>query len=205
MFYRFSPAQVLRSWWRPYRARPGERVLVIRGASVFPPGHPSTLLALDLLKEVLATGPCGRLLDVGCGSGVLLLAAAASGVSCCVGVDLSRQAARVSRDNARQNGLAGSVHLAQGSTQCLRGPFGVILANLPWTVQLEKWAELSRLGGQNSHLILAGFKDTQEEELRGLYLEEGWRLKHRCTREEWVPELPPDKSFTWVAWLLTRP
>lgn len=204
MFYRFSREQALRSRWRPYRARPGERVLVLGGSSVFSPGHPSTRLVLDLLKELLAARSCRRLLDVGCGSGVLMLAAAFLGVDFCVGVDLSLQAVRVCRDNARENGLAGAVRLAQGSTECLRGSFEVILANLPWTVQMEKVGELSRLGGPDGCLILAGFKDTQEEELRTFYQKEGWSLRQRRTREEFVLELPPEKSFTWVAWLLTR-
>ena len=65
MFYRLSSGLVLRSRWRPYRPRPGERVLVLAAGSVFPPGHPTTRLCLDLLAETLAAGPCARLLDVG--------------------------------------------------------------------------------------------------------------------------------------------
>ena len=54
MFYRLSPQLVLRSRWRPYRARPGERVLVVRTPGAFPPGHPTTRLSLELLPEALA-------------------------------------------------------------------------------------------------------------------------------------------------------
>jgi ribosomal protein L11 methylase PrmA len=80
MFYRFSPRLVLRSPWRPYVRRRGERVLVIRADATFSPAHPTTRLCLDLLQETLAPGPPRRLLDVGCGSGVLLLAGAAGGI-----------------------------------------------------------------------------------------------------------------------------
>ena len=79
MFNRLSPQLVLRSRWRPYRPRPGERVLVLTTGSVFPPGHPATRLCLELLVETLAAAPCPQLLDVGCGSGVLLLAGVAAG------------------------------------------------------------------------------------------------------------------------------
>ena len=109
--------------------------MVLRTPKAFPPGHHTTWLSLELLKEALAAGPAARLLDVGCGSGVLMLAGAALGAGFCVGVDLSRAAVRLSRDNARENGLAAVVHLVQGSTECLRGPFGLVLANLPWPVQ----------------------------------------------------------------------
>ena len=204
MFYRLSPELVLRSRWRPYRPRPGERVLVLTTGSVFPPGHTATRLCLDLLPETLAGVPCPRLLDVGCGSGVLLLAGVAAGARFGVGVDLSGRAAATTRDNARANGLADSVLVIRGSTECLRGEFGVILANLPWAVQMDKVAEFTRLAAPDTRLILSGFKDTQEEELRARYASAGWVLKNRLTRDEWVIELPPEKSYTWVAWRLER-
>lgn len=205
MFYRLSPTLVLRSRWRPHRPRPGERVLVLATGSVFPPGHPATRLCLDLLAETLASGPCPRLLDVGCGSGVLLLAGVAAGARVGIGLDLSGRAAAATRNNARTNGLAAAVQVVRGSTECLRGTFDLILANLPWAVQMDKVTEFTRLAAPDARLILSGFKDTQEEELRAGYAQAGWVLESRLTRDEWVIELPPEKSFTWVAWRLRRP
>jgi ribosomal protein L11 methyltransferase len=205
MLYRLSDKLTLRSRWRPYRTRSGERVVVLRTASVFPPAHPSTRLCLELLQEVLEAGglpSAGWVLDVGCGSGVLLLAAAAAGTGPCLGVDLSHRAVLVSRDNARENGLDREVRLVRGSTEGLRGPFALILANLPIAVQLAKVEELLRLAAPAARLILAGFKDSQEDELLARYREAGWSLQRRRTRDEWVIELPPEKSFTWVAWIL---
>lgn len=202
MFYRLTPTVVLRSFWRLYRTRPEERVLVLRSPSVFPPGHSTTRLCLDLLKETLAAGPRTPLLDVGCGCGVLMLTAAVLGVPLGVGVDLSRQAVRASWENARQNGLAGAVRVVQGSTECLKGPFEVILANLSWAVQMAKVADFCRLAAPGAALILSGFKDTQEEELWSGYRSQGWSLRRRLAQDEWAAALPPEKSFTWVAWLL---
>ena len=204
MFNRLSPELVLRSRWRPYRPRPGERVLVLATGSVFPPGHPATRLCLDLLAETLAVGPGPRLLDVGCGSGVLLLAGVAAGALLGVGVDLSWRAVATTRNNARANGLAASVQVVRGSTEGLRGKFGVMLGNLPWAVQIDKVAEFTRLAAPDARLILSGFKDTQEEELRDGYEQAGWIVETRRTRDEWVIELPPEKSYTWVAWRLRR-
>ena len=204
MFYRLSPKLVLRSRWRPHLSRPGERVLVLRTSGAFPPGHPTTRLSLELLREVLTEGPCGRLLDVGCGSGVLMLAGAALGAGFCLGVDLSRSAVRLTRENARENGLAVALRLVQGSTECLRGPFDLVLANLRYPVQVAKVQELARLTAPLGTLILSGFRDVQEPELLAGYRDLGWTLSQRLTQDEWAIEVPPEKSYTWVAWRLRR-
>ena len=57
---------------------------MVKSGGAFPPGHPTTRLSLDLLREAVAAGPAvRRLLDVGCGAGVLSLAAAALGLGSC--------------------------------------------------------------------------------------------------------------------------
>jgi ribosomal protein L11 methyltransferase len=204
MFYRLSSSLVIRSRWRPYQPRQGERVLELTAGSVFPPGHPSTRLCLDLLLEALAVAPCSRLLDVGCGSGVLLLTGVAGGAELGVGVDLSWPAVVTTRNNLRANDLAARITVVRGSTEALRGPFELLLGNLPWGVQLAKVEEFTRLAAANARLILSGFKDTQEDDLRRDYQKAGWAVERRHTRDEWVAALPPEHSFTWVAWRLRR-
>ncbi len=196
------PGLLLKSPWRPCRVRPGESVLTVRARSSFPPGHPTTRLCLELLAATPLSGV--RLLDVGCGSGILALAGAALGAKLCVGVDISWKAVRLSQENARDNHLAATLQLARGSTECLKGPFQAVVANLPAALQLEKVAELLRLAAPEATLILSGFRDTQEEDLQQLYRESGWAVSQRRTRDEWTIELPPEKSFTWVAWRLER-
>jgi ribosomal protein L11 methyltransferase len=170
----------------------------------FPPTHPTTRLCLDLLREALAAGSVNRLVDVGCGTGVLGLAAAALGVPLVVGLDIARRAAAVTRENARDNALAGSLLAVHGSTECVKVPFDLVVANLPWEVQLDKGEELDRLAAPGGSLMLSGFRDNQESRLRENYQNLGWSLHQRRVNDFQHPELPPDLSFTWVAWLLHR-
>jgi ribosomal protein L11 methyltransferase len=176
----------------------------VQSGEAFPPGHPSTRLCLDLLREALAAAAVQRLLDVGCGAGVLSLAAAALGAPRVLAVDLAFEAARATRENARENGLAESILVVQGSTEGLGVPFDLVLANLPWEVQMGKVAELDRLAAAGGRLILAGFRDNQEKLLLEGYRRLGWSLKRRLVKDFYHPELPPEISFNWVAWGLEK-
>jgi ribosomal protein L11 methyltransferase len=180
-------------------------VLYVKSGEAFPPGHPTTRLCLDVLRETLAATMAQTLLDVGCGAGLLALAAAALGVPRVVGVDISPGAAHVTRENARANGLADSLQVMRGSTECVKGPFDLVAANLPWEVQMEKVSELDRLAASHGRLILSGFRDNQENLLIERYQRLGWSLDQRLVKDFRHPELPPEISFTWVAWLLVSP
>jgi ribosomal protein L11 methylase PrmA len=200
--YPLAPRLVLRTSPRPPGADRALKVLLVRSGEAFPPGHPTTRLCLDLLLEALTTASVNSLLDVGCGSGVLGLSAAALGVPRVVGADISGRAARVTLDNAGENALGASVRVVQGSTECLKAPFDLVVANLPWDVQTDKVAELDRLAAVEGRLILSGFRDQQEGPLRESYLRLGWSLRRRLVRDFSHPEQPAHISFNWVAWLL---
>jgi ribosomal protein L11 methyltransferase len=177
-------------------------VLLLKSGEAFPLGHPTTRLCLELLREALAGGQVNSLLDVGCGTGILGLAAAALGVDRVVGADISLPAARVTRENTRANHLAGCLQVVQGSTESLKGPFDLVAANLPWEVQMDKAPELDRLAAPSGRLLLSGLRDNQEELLLDNYRSLGRSLERRLTKPFFHPELPQDLSFTWVAWLL---
>jgi ribosomal protein L11 methyltransferase len=203
-FYRLSPRLVLSTRRQPPGTEAAAQVLHVRRGEAFPPGHPTTRLSLDLLREVLAAAPVHNLLDVGCGAGLLGLAAAGLGVPRVVGTDISPAAVHITRENARDNGLAGALQVVRGSTECLKGPFGLVIANLPWEVQMDKVSELDRLAAPEGRLILSGFRDNQEGQLLQGYQSLGWSLKRRLIKDFRHPELPPDISFTWVAWWLEQ-
>jgi ribosomal protein L11 methyltransferase len=201
-FYRLSPDLVLCTRKQPAATEALARIIYVRRGEAFPPGHPTTRLSLDLLREVLTAAPVQSLLDVGCGAGLLSLAAAALGVPRVLGVDISPAAVHVTRENARENRLAGALQVVQGSTECVKGPFDLVMANLPWEVQMDKVSELDRLAGPRGRLILSGFRDNQEDLLIQRYQSLGWSLARRLIKYFWHPELPADISFTWVAWWL---
>ena len=146
-FYRLSPHVVLCTRRQSAATEALGQIIHVRGGDAFPPGHPTTRLSLDLLREALAAVSVHSLLDVGCGAGLLSLAAAALRVPRVVGADIAPAAVHITRENARDNGLAGALQVVRGSTECLKGPFELVIANLPWEVQMDKVSELNRLAG----------------------------------------------------------
>ncbi len=204
MFQILSPHLVQVAVGDARQAKSAPRLLKIRIGQAFPATHPTSRLCLELLGEALAARPVHRVIDVGCGAGVLSLAAAALGAQLVVAVDLAREAVLETRENARRNALAGSLRMVRGSTECVKGSFDLVMANLPLEVQMDKAPELSRLAAPAGSLLLSGFRDRQESRLQEAYQELGWSLSRRLIKDFRHPELPPDLSFTWVAWLLKR-
>jgi ribosomal protein L11 methylase PrmA len=204
-FYRLGPGLVLGDRQQEHSEFASEKVLMIKSGRAFPLGHPTTRLCLDLLTGALAERPGRSLAEVGCGTGALCLAAAALGVSQVTGLDIDSRAVRATRKNARDNSLADAIKVVQGSTECLQAHFDLVVANLPWEVQLEKVPELHRLSTVKGRLILSGFRDNQEEPLLKSYQQLGWTLSRRLVKYFTHPELPPYISFNWVAWLLDHP
>jgi ribosomal protein L11 methylase PrmA len=203
-YYRLGPGLFLVD--RPQAPGPGitKKLLVLKSGRAFPLGHPTTRLCLDLLIWTLADKPAASLVEIGCGTGVLCLAAAALGVSRVTGLDIAAAAVRATRRNARTNGLTGSIQVIRGSSDCLQAHFDLVVANLPWEIQMDKVAELHGLAASRGRLLLSGFRDNQEEQLLAQYLSIGWTLSRRLATSFTHPELPQHISFNWAAWLLEQ-
>ncbi len=200
--YDLRPGLSLRTRRPPAGAPAGEGVLLVEPQGAFPPTHPATRLCLDLLTRALAASPVHSFLDVGCGSGVLALAAAALGVPSVAAVDIAPEAVRATRENALANGLASRLYIIHGSTECLKGPFELVAANLHLDVHRAKISELTRLAAPRGRLLLAGFREPGEAELWAAYAARRWQLLERRTRGFTAPNLPSGVSFVWVAGLL---
>jgi ribosomal protein L11 methyltransferase len=180
----FPPVEVVPGWWLapPWDAPPG--ALLIDPGSGFGTGHhASTRTALRLLLRAPARG--GSALDVGCGSGVLALAAARLGFAAW-GIDVEPAAVRDAERNAALNGLS-----ARFSTTPLddipAGGFELVLANLHAELLAALGPPLiARTGGR---LIVAGVLADREPAVHATF-ERHLRCVDREVEGEWV-------ALTW--------
>ena len=204
MYLRLTPQIAICSPWHPCWPRPGQKLWRISYSRTFPINHPTTRLCLDLLNLACQERSFASLLDVGCGSGILTLAGAMLGVSFNVGCDMSPAGHPGFSGQCPASSPGPQIAWLQGSTEALRPPFHLIVANLPFAIQVAKIEELVRLSHYRGGIILSGFKDTQEREITDRYLSCGWRLQRRITRDLWELELPAEKSYTWVGLYFIR-
>ena len=203
MFYRIDKL-VIRSPFSIKRPRTREDCLVLRTSSSFPPAHPSTKAALTVLNrlEIIKNA---RILDIGCGSGILGLAAALKNGSIALGCDINPAAIRASVHNAAYNRMADRLHLFRGSADAVSGSFNLILANLHTNVHFEMFEHYQRLlpltGGL---LVVSGFYDVQAANIEKELTQRGFTALERVQVEAWAAAVPPDGSFTWVGLGLKR-
>lgn len=199
-----SPRLAIAPPCQPVHDGQRRKILLIDPQEAFGDGnHPSTRLALRLLDELLSgqygppPGVQGWVLDAGCGSGVLALAAATLGGFKVLAVDVDPRAIDATLGNLRHNRRAGSkVFLALGELSCAHGPFCLVLANLVPTLHVRVWKTLWRVLAPGGWLILSGFCQTQKDSILRPYIQNGATEKACSLGQAWAGVLlyKPDSS-----------
>lgn len=151
--------------------------------------HPTTALCLEWLAGQDLAGK--TVLDYGCGSGILAIAALKLGAAKAICVDIDPQALTATRNNARENGVEDRVHVMLPE-DFVPFPADTVIANIlakPLIALAPLLASSVRPGGG---LVLAGLLERQQEDVRDAYatwfefepdqIKEGWtRIAGRCT------------------------
>ena len=163
--------------------------LKIDAGAAFGTGHHGTtvgcLLAFD---ELLKRERFERVLDVGCGTGVLAIAAARTGSRVAVGTDIDKPSVRIANENAKLNKAdAKFVHASGLNDRRVRGqgPYDLVFANIlapPLVALSQDIKEALSLGGV---AILSGLLRTQERRVTAAYLSRGFQLERRIHRDAW--------------------
>ena len=160
---------------------PDALVLVLDPGMAFGTGsHPTTRLCLEWLERIVTPG--ASILDYGCGSGILAIAAAKLGAGEVLGVDIDLQAVSAARNNAERNAVNARF---DDSARPLAGQFDIVVANIlanPLKALAPAITGHVRPGGQ---LALSGILAEQAEELIAIYAPY-IPLSVADTREGWV-------------------
>lgn len=156
---------LLQPAWLPRAGeRDGDLVIVLDPGRSFGSGsHASTRLVLTVLEDVIAGGE--RVLDVGCGSGVLAIAACRLGAAAAVALDIDPAAVEVTQSNAAANGVGDRLAASPDGLGAVADTFDVVVANIGVRVLSDLAPALVERLRPGGLLVLAGLLVDQADEV----------------------------------------
>lgn len=144
--------------------------------------HPTTSLCLEWLESIDLSGK--TVIDFGCGSGILAIAAIKLGAEKVVGIDIDPQALVASKDNAERNGVAEQLELYLPQDQPEGLLADVVVANILAAPLRELSGIIKGLVKPGGQLAMSGVLDTQAEDVASYYRDE-FTLAPIAEQQEW--------------------
>lgn len=197
----FKPLQIgerllIKPSWEPVPEGNTRTILEIDPASSFGTGqHHTTRLCLELAETVLHDGD--RVLDLGCGSGILSIGTILLGASSAAAVDIVDNSVRTAVENAGKNGIGADRYTAYCgdiiSDEALREKLGtgydLICANIVADVLIAMSGLFSSFLKAQGYLIVSGIITERADEVLSVLEEKGFRLLRRHEKEGWCAAL----------------
>lgn len=164
--------------------------LRIEAGAAFGTGHHGTTVGcLFAYDQLLKRRRFRRVLDVGCGTGVLAIAAARTGSPVAVGTDIDAASVRIANENAKLNAARARFVHASGLGHSLvrnHGPYDLVFANILAPPLVALSGDIGRALKPGGVAILSGLLRTQERRVLAAYLSKGFRLVRRIHRDAWA-------------------
>lgn len=184
---------IMPTWESSDDIKPDDKVIKIDPGTAFGTGsHETTKLCMLALKKYLKKGD--EVLDVGCGSGILSIAAKKFGAAKCLGTDIDENAVNVSYENAEVNGLETGDSLsflcgniisdAEFRTEC--GKYDVVAANILADIIMPLSDVISENMKQGAVFISSGILNTREKEVTDRLLSNGFDVMEVLRMGDWV-------------------
>lgn len=145
--------------------------------------HQTTWLIMREMGEMEFEGK--KVLDMGCGTGILAILAEKMGASELEGVDIDQWAYENALENLKLN-ECNAIQIAKGGVEAVQGSdFDIILANINKNILMQQLAYYSSWIVSGGHLLLSGFFDQDAEDLIKAAGSHGFKLLNKATKEEW--------------------
>lgn len=182
-----GPRLVIRPSWEDFTSRPGDVVVILDPGMAFGTGtHGTTRLCLEMLAELFeGPKPPARVLDVGTGSGILAIAAAALGAERVVACDIEPEACRTTRDNARRNGQQDRIEVTDRPLEDIAGTFDLVFANILAEENIRLALPLVDRLTPAGHLVLSGILQEKEASVIAAFAIHPLAGPRITRREEW--------------------
>lgn len=191
--FRPVPGITIQPWHSGLSGNEGSSTIFLHHKKAFGTGrHPSTRLCLESISR-LARGERapwkleGRsVLDFGCGTGLLAVAAVKMGAACALGVEVDKEAAATAQRNVALNGLSEKIVIRRGSWESVRGEYDLILANVVASVLMRKGAEIPKHLKETGIAVISGFGINQAGDMAQFFHSLGLETAERPSLDGWA-------------------
>lgn len=176
---------LIRPTWRD-NYDPGERIVLnIDPGLAFGTGnHETTRLCLETLEKYIHGGE--KMLDVGCGSGILAIAGLLLGAKEALGVDIDQMAVKTAEENAQINGVADRFNVVCGNlTDKVSGKYDVIAANIVADAIIMLSSGVKNFMDENTVYIMSGIIDTRRDDVVNA-IKNDFEIVEEITDNGWV-------------------
>lgn len=171
--------------WEHYENRENRKILKIDPGAAFGTGtHATTSLCLSYLEEYTAEGD--KMLDIGCGSGILSIASVLLGAESAVGVDIDAQSVKTARENAVLNGCSDRTEYLVGDlADKVSGKYNIICANIVADVVIRLLDGVGAYMAEGAVLFVSGIIDARENDVLAAAESNGFEVKEKRYRDGW--------------------
>lgn len=194
----FKPLEVgqkllIKPSWESVAEGETRKILEIDPASSFGTGqHNTTQLCLELIEKKLGEGD--RVLDLGCGSGILSIAALLLGAKSCTAVDIDENSVKIAKENAEKNNIKADVYTAycgnivedDALVEKIGTGYDLICANIVADVLIAMSGSFKGFLKQGGKLIVSGIIDMRKDEVIDVIKAQGFTLEETAEKEDWA-------------------
>ena len=174
--------------WREYEAKPDEVIVHLDPGMAFGTGHhPTTRMCLEIIEQTVTPGD--SVLDLGCGSGILSIAAVKLGAERAVGLEIDPVAVKAGRANIDLNRAADSVELIHGTLPSPRAPagsFDCVFANISARVVTDLAARIVECIAPGGRLLVSGVIEKHLDGVTDALIAEGATIERQEIDGDWV-------------------
>ena len=176
--------------WEKRRAKKGQHEIILDPGVSFGTGHhPTTLFCLKQIVEQRIDGEKQSIIDIGCGSGILGIAAAKVGYTSIVGFDYNADSVRSARENCALNKVAEQVKPTRKDLTKLpvdtARKYDLVCANLIYDMLIAERERIANRLKPDGLLVLAGILETQFAKVSKAFREIGFKLVDSEVGGEW--------------------